>query len=193
MGEILGVALLFSVLLILAFVVVGRLLSAAREWVVSRTGNWVIFFTFIGVVHHELSHLLLALLTGAKVQSVVLFRLKAKDGNVGEVKFIPRGWNIAQSMQVVLASVAPMLMGLISLLILIFKVNPIVSDGWQVFMWYVEFAIFLNMSLSKQDVRNILTRLGWLLIVLTLMFICLFLLADITTFRELFSVIKKGS
>lgn len=163
-------AICLSVFLIACFMVIGRLLSAFRNWVIDKTGSWVIFVTFIGVVHHELAHFLLALLSGAKIQSVVLFRLKPKDGNIGEVKFSPRGWNVAQSMQVVLTSVAPMLIGFINLYILFTVVNPLVTGWWQAVLFYVEFSIFLNMSLSKQDVKNILTRLGWLLIVLIVLF-----------------------
>lgn len=167
MDSTLAVAFCLSSALILAFMLIGRLLSAFRSWVITKTGAWVIWVTFIGVIHHELAHFLLALLTGAKIQSVVLFRLKAKDGNIGEVSFTPRGWNVAQSMQVVLSSVAPMLLGFISLLILFVVVNPIVTGVWQIVLYYVEFSILLNMSLSKQDVKNILTRIGWLMLVLT--------------------------
>lgn len=167
MDSTLAVAFCLSSALILAFMLIGRLLSSFRSWVITKTGAWVIWVTFIGVIHHELAHFLLALLTGAKIQSVVLFRLKAKDGNIGEVSFTPRGWNVAQSMQVVLSSVAPMLLGFISLLVLFVVVNPIVTGIWQIVLYYVEFSILLNMSLSKQDVKNILTRIGWLMIVLT--------------------------
>lgn len=174
MEQIFLISLCCSVVLILAFMLVGRLLSGIRNWMINKTGSWIIYITMLGVVHHELSHFIMALLSGAKVQSVVLFRTKPKDGNIGEVTFTPRGWNVVQSIQVVLTSVAPMLFGFFSLYLLVAKVNPIVTGSVQALFYYLEFSIFLNMSLSKQDFKNILTRLGWLIIVLTLLFMLIF-------------------
>ena len=45
--------------------------------------------TFVGTIHHELSHALYALITGAKVTNVEVF--KPKDDRLGCVEFIPRG------------------------------------------------------------------------------------------------------
>lgn len=72
--------------------------------------------TFIGVIHHELSHALFALLTGAKITSIHLFRPDEKTGTLGSVSYATRGPLILRSFQSTLASMAPIICGTISVL-----------------------------------------------------------------------------
>ena len=122
----------------------------------------------------QLSHLLLAFLTGAKIESVVLFRVKPKNGNIGEVTFKPRGSKWMQALQVVLSSVAPMLLGLWSLWVLVSVLMPKSTGLYLGVYGYLAFSIFMNMALSKQDIKNIFSKFGWLLLVLFIMFFIVF-------------------
>lgn len=63
--------------------------------------------TFIGVFHHELSHALLATVTGAKVTKIVFFH---PDGDrLGYVEYVTRGNIIMRSIQQALASITGIL------------------------------------------------------------------------------------
>lgn len=159
---------------ILGCCLLGKLLDSIIRAVISHTGNWLINLTFIGVFHHELSHALLALLTGAKINSITLFRLSHKDGKLGEVKFTPRGLGITQAFQVVLTSIAPMLMGTLSLWLLLLHAIPSAVESKSVIpatvLGYLAFSIFIHMSLSSQDIKNILRKIIYLLIFLFIVF-----------------------
>ena len=61
--------------------------------------------TFVGTIHHELSHALYALITGAKVTNVEVF--KPKDDRLGCVEFIPRGNWFTKALQMTLSGIAP--------------------------------------------------------------------------------------
>lgn len=71
---------------------------------------------FLGVLHHELSHALLVVLTGGKLKKVCLFKLNTKDGRLGYVEYIGRGWKIYQVIQRGLVAIAPILVGTFTLL-----------------------------------------------------------------------------
>lgn len=167
-------SLICSVAIIFVFVAVGFILSGLRNATIEKTGQWLIWLTFVGVIHHELSHLLLAFLTGAKIESVVLFRVKPKNGNIGEVTFRPRGSKWVQALQVVLSSVAPMLLGFWSIWVLTMVLMPNAVGIHMGVYAYLTFSIFMNMALSKQDIKNIFSKFGWLLLVLFIMFFIVF-------------------
>ena len=71
------------------------------------------YFTFIGVIHHELSHAAAAILTGAKVLSINLF--KPTGNTLGNVVFVARGNKIIQSIQLCFTAVAPVFTGICTL------------------------------------------------------------------------------
>ena len=179
-GEVMGLGLdkdmlltaVFSALLfIFACCIIGKLLDTLSNLLVKAMGGWLVTFTFVGIIHHELSHALFAFLTGAKVDSIVLFRLKEKNGNLGEVKFTTRGASLLQALQIVLASAAPVLTGCVSLFLLFTLVHPTLTVWWhQLLAVYLELSIFLHMSLSKQDVRNIFSQFGYLFLILFVLF-----------------------
>lgn len=107
--------------------------------------------TFIGVIHHELSHAFVAFLTGAKVKKIELFTMFHKD-RLGSVQFVPRGPFLLQSLQVVLTSIAPMIFGLISLYYLS-NVEIGSNIGLLVFIWYLRLSILIHTTMSSQDVK----------------------------------------
>lgn len=152
----------------------GKILDAITVFLVTRSGRWLINATFLGVFHHELSHALFALLTGAKINSITLFRISHKDGKLGEVKFTPRGLGITQAVQVVLASIAPMITGALSLWGLVGFAIPWAGREhgiWaSILLSYLAFSIFMHMSLSGQDIKNIFSKFLYLFPILFIVF-----------------------
>lgn len=130
--------------------------------------NLINYVTFVGVMHHELSHALLAFLTGAKVTKIKLFRIHHKDGALGYVAYATRGNFILQSIQKVATSIAPIICGFISSYLLWLYVRPVATENiWSLrLFYYVLVSIILHMSLSKQDIK---VMKGGLLVVITLM------------------------
>lgn len=108
---------------------------------------------FIGVVHHELSHALFAVLTGAKLKKVRLFKLNTKDGRLGYVEFIPRGRKLSQLLQKGLTSIAPIIMGSCTLIFLFEFLRE--NNDFSNFRVYIILIVALHIAnhtaMSKQD------------------------------------------
>lgn len=111
------------------------------------------YLTFIGTVHHELSHAITAFCTGAKVTKIELFY--PSGPTLGRVSFIPRGNRITKSIQLTLSAIAPVILGCVTEYILI-KYVIANSNGiiLTVIIYYLIFSIFLHMTMSKQDTKN---------------------------------------
>lgn len=170
---------LVSVLMVMAAAIcLGFFFSYIRKFAATHNplgANLINYVTFIGVIHHELSHALLAFLTGAKVTEVKLFRINHKDGRLGYVSYAPRGNFIMMSIQKVFASVAPILMGFVSCGLLYMYILPIAEAsicGICIF-YYVFCSIILHMSLSKQDIQ---VMKGGILVVILLFTIVFYVL-----------------
>lgn len=170
---------LVSVLLVMAAAVaLGFFFSYIRKFAATHNplgANLINYVTFIGVVHHELSHALLAFLTGAKVTEVKLFRINHKDGRLGYVSYAPRGNFIMMSIQKVFASVAPILMGFVTCGFLYMYVLPMAEASiWGICLFYYVFlSIILHMSLSKQDIQ---VMKGGIIVVILLFTIVFYIL-----------------
>ena len=110
--------------------------------------------TFIGVIHHELSHMLLAIITGAKVKNFSLFRLSGS--NLGEVNIAQRGPFIIRKIQQSLTAVAPVICGAVSIYLLyVFQLNTLefgLNTG-NIISIIIAMHIGYHMTLSKQDVK----------------------------------------
>lgn len=114
--------------------------------------------TFIGTVHHELAHALFALITGAKIIKINLF--KVQDDTLGSVKFITRGNTLLKSIQLTMSSIAPVILGIISEYLLITKVVSNINNT--ILLWiiyYIIISILLHMTMSTQDIKNALKGL----------------------------------
>lgn len=109
--------------------------------------------TFIGVMHHELSHALFAFITGAKIIKIDLF--KPQGNTLGSVTFIPRGNKITQSIQMTSTAIAPVVMGIINSYILLFKALAICNSNFiKGIIIYVIISILIHSTLSRQDIKN---------------------------------------
>ena len=110
--------------------------------------------TFIGVIHHELSHALMALVTGAKITEANLFKPDKNSGTLGNVKYVPRGNKLVQSIQMTFSSVAPVPCGIISSMLIVKYAISKCEIYWQyIIVIYLLVSIILHMNLSKQDIK----------------------------------------
>ena len=111
------------------------------------------YLFFPGVMLHELSHAFMALITGAKVSEVKLFKKQGKS--LGHVSFSPRGSKIMISIQEVFISSAPMFFGAM-IVFASFKLMLLIPwSAWllKVLAGYVGASMFFHMTMSSQDVK----------------------------------------
>jgi len=157
-------ALANSALVFVTVIVVGYMLQQLRckfdeiccRFFGVKVGSFISNrLTFIGTVHHELSHALLAVITGAKVTKVSLIKLSGDT--LGSVDFIPRGHKIIKNIQYCLAALAPVFCGFITLICMFYNLNIKARSSlelWQlILIIYIELSIFVHMTLSKADIN----------------------------------------
>ncbi|MDO4554425.1 MAG: hypothetical protein Q4B70_04685 [Lachnospiraceae bacterium] len=167
MTEIAGIAFIRSLILFGGLFFVGfglhLLTRMMAGFLCSVFGNRAGLFivnrlTFIGTIHHELSHALFAFLTGAKVVEINL--LNFSGDSLGNVRFIPRGGRILQAVQRCAAAIAPVACGALTLFLLIQYVNPMyAASNVKWIFYYIEVSIFLHMTLSETDVKTMIKGL----------------------------------
>ena len=147
----------------IAFLLIGKLIEFLSGLIISLLaiplgptaafymGNYL---TFIGTAHHEFSHALLAVLTGARVTRISLI---PRGMQLGCVEFKTSPNPVLQAVQLVLTSAAPVICGTASLFLMHNHLLAYCREGWQAAVyWYAFISIFIHMSLSSQDIRNIL-------------------------------------
>ena len=126
-------------------------------------------FTFPGVLMHELSHALLAMLTGARVRSIHFTRTG------GETILEPRGNRVFRDIQLSLSAVAPALMGTLAIIgayyLAMSDMKPLIKG----IGWYLLLCAFLHSDLSGQDVKVYLRGLpGLFMLIFLCQAVCLF-------------------
>lgn len=148
-------AFIFLFMLLLIGLVIHTIVNVLVNLISLVTNKYIAYFlcnivTFVGVIHHELSHVLMVFMTGAKLLDFKLFDIK--DNISGYVNFIARGPWLIQSIQYTLISTAPMYIGLLSLYLL----HNIYSLGYihKYLYHYVFISIVLHMRLSPQDLKS---------------------------------------
>ena len=187
---------LISVLIILLLgICLGFFFSFLRNFAAKHNplgANLINYITFVGVMHHELSHALLAFLSGAKVTEIKLFRIHHKDGALGYVAYAPRGNFILQSIQKVATSIAPIICGFISCSLLCLYVRPVAMENiWSICLfYYVLVSIILHMSLSKQDIKVMKGGLLVVIALMTILFYCIDL--DFVTLMQNYAFIHSS-
>ena len=114
--------------------------------------------TYIGVIHHELSHAFLAILTGAKVLKISLAKKgTVHNGQLGSVTFAPRGPKIIRNIQCTLIQLGPILLGTAQLVGIssLFLYSYVKLQSWQAFILVVLVQqIVYHMQLSKADIET---------------------------------------
>ena len=110
------------------------------------------YLTFPGVVHHELSHALLVILTGGRITELALFK---PDGNtLGHVSWQARGGLIRRSIQKTFCAIAPVVLGSVSTGAMAYYINGHMGTLplWQLcLLIYLAVSVFLHMTMSPQD------------------------------------------
>ena len=88
-------------------------------------------WTAIVVVHHELSHLLVAFLTGARIDEFRLYQFKREEGDkaLGYVNYTPRGIIILPLIQRTFIGIAPALLGSLNVCLLGWYVMRVWQNG----------------------------------------------------------------
>ena len=166
-------SLINSIIIIVAIVLIGLIMMLIQRLIIKIFASFsspefanlfINRLTFIGVVHHELSHALFAILTGAKITSIHLF--KPKDDTLGSVGYCTRGPFLLRGLQAIFASIAPVICGSISCF-LIFKYLLFVTIWKTIIFGFVFICIFIHMDLSPQDIKSAITGLPAIIIILT--------------------------
>lgn len=110
------------------------------------------YFLFPGVIIHELSHAFFALITGAKITELALF--KPENGSLGHVSIIARGNAFTKALQRSVSACAPVVVGSILLSLLFFKAVPTLSTvGQWVTVIYLMVSILFHMNMSTADLK----------------------------------------
>lgn len=125
-----------------------------------------VWATYPGVVYHELSHALFALLSGAKVSEIHLFpesKTKMVQGKatktrtLGYVKYCPQGSVRKRAFQSAVSAIAPSVMGTVGILLLIYFAGSHFSEipvwGW-ILWFYAVICVGLHSAMSKTDIEN---------------------------------------
>lgn len=111
------------------------------------------YITFIGVIHHEVSHILFAVVTGAKVRNVKLFKVVSQTNSLGSVSIITKGPRILRDLQSGLVAIAPMITGIISIYIGLRSLTGKTSLVEEISILYIVLSIFIHMMLSDADIK----------------------------------------
>ncbi len=108
---------------------------------------------FPGVMIHELAHAFLAIITGAEITEVALF--KVEDGSLGHVNFKNRGNAVVVALQNIFISSAPMFVGAAVVIGcgLWLSVLPAGYIWLKVLIWYLMISMFFHMTMSGADIK----------------------------------------
>lgn len=114
--------------------------------------------TFIGTIHHELSHAIFALLTGAKIVSAKLFTINKYK--LGSVTYRLRGNILSKAIQQTIVSMAPLLTALPTSYML-YKYGYKATDSrmLHIIIIYIIASIILQSSMSDKDIRVLKEKL----------------------------------
>lgn len=136
------------------------------------------YVMFVGVIFHELSHALLAFLTGAKVTKICLYKLSHRDGRLGCVYYTPRGPVVLRAVQNCLSAMAPAICGIGFTLAALhaYKLGYI-DDRYNILFYYIVTSIFFHARLSSVDMKAMLKGLPICYVIIALLF--MFLKIDI--------------
>lgn len=108
--------------------------------------------TFIGVVHHEISHALIAKISGAKVTGINLYKVDLSRGTLGSIGFRARGPKLLKDIQRSLTAMAPIITAPITMYFMYHYGVVGCENIWILsFMYYSMLSIALHMTLSKED------------------------------------------
>jgi len=155
-------ALIFEIVLFLSVPIIGIIINSIVvggirriiSKVIGRKAEFVFsnYILFFGVVIHELAHALFALITGAKIEQIALFR--PQGDSLGYVSYRPRGNTFAKAIQNSLSACAPVIIGIVILSLLVYSIFPIIAATWQwILVIYIFISVLFHMNMSKVDLK----------------------------------------
>ncbi len=154
-------ALISTLLILIAVLAVGWFIRLVSEFTTSILASFIgpkpafifrNYITYIGTIHHEFAHAIVAVITGGKVTKINLF---PKGQTLGSVEFLTRGPHILKGIQLSLTAIAPILCGGLTLRLMQLLVLPNCTEVWHhVLYCYVAISIFFHMTLSGKDMEN---------------------------------------
>lgn len=155
-------AVISTILVLLVIPVAGYVILLARKGILYLLGLvfdgetvWLIAnrLTFPGVIHHECAHALFVVVIGAKIQDIELFH--PQNDRLGSVSWYPTSiFPGAQSIQCVLVSAAPVILGILDFCLLYVMLLPRCIYVWQtILVGYLMLSIFFHATMSSQDIR----------------------------------------
>jgi len=157
-------AVIFAVLIPFGIMIAGYLIGLLGEaiallaslfvdpWLVLNIINSLFF---PGVMIHEMSHAFFAIITGAYVKEIALFKRDPETNSLGHVIFYARGNYVIRALQNVFISSAPMYIGAVvtyGAFTAAFGL-PYLPTGLRVFAGYIGCAMFYHMTMSPADVK----------------------------------------
>ena len=160
-GALAGVSAILTILVIILPVVVGMLLSGLKRLEIkiiavfsrSLVRFFMYYATFPGIVIHELSHLIFAIITGAEVRDVCFF--EDDDGKFGHVTTHSRGPWFIVAIQYTLIAIAPVVVGLtLGILSLRYIFAEQLSLGMNIGLWYLVVCLINHSTMSKSDIEG---------------------------------------
>ena len=184
MTERLLTAAISTLIIILVVPIVGLLVEFITEEITKglakslgvSTALFIMnYLTFLGTVHHECSHALYALITGAKVEKIDLF--KPEGNRLGCVQLTPRGIWLTKALQLTFSAIAPTVQGFISINLLVY-LFLFVSPIWlKILIGYLMFSIFIHMNMSGADMKAAVKGLP--IVAILVYIICFFTKIDL--------------
>ena len=160
-GALAGVSAVLTILVIIVPVGIGMLLSSLKRLEIKMIAvfshSLVRFFmhyvTFPGIVIHELSHFIFAVITGAEVRDISFF--EDDDGRLGHVTTRARGPWFIVAVQYTLIAIAPVIVGLtLGFLLLRYIFAEQHSLGMNIGLWYLIICLINHSTMSKSDIEG---------------------------------------
>ncbi|EKP89137.1 hypothetical protein AWRIB129_834 [Oenococcus oeni DSM 20252 = AWRIB129] len=175
---------------------ISYLINRAGSEIISRFGTgFYLFISSIGVIVHELSHLLLALFFGHHIENFHLLQVP-KNGQVGFVTHSSNPKNLWQAFGNLLIGFAPMIGNSLAIYYLTLWLQPEifsfrVTFNWSLLVWFlISFSLALGIGLSHEDFQNSLQGL-WPALLILLILAFLFEIINKISINQLLSFSEK--
>ena len=172
------ISLVLAVTTMLAAIIVGMLIQNLNNFLMRKSSKAAFVLNrvmFLGTMHHELSHALFAILTGAKVLKIKCFTLFDKE-RLGYVNFAYSGGKLKQALQGSFIACAPVLTGFLTVPLFanlaIMSIAQQISPVWAPICLYIAISILCHMRMSRADLKIYLKGSLVTLPLLTLMILC---------------------
>ena len=170
-GAIAGISAILTVLAILGPVIVGLVLYGLERLQIKFIGKinrqfayfFVNYLTFPGTFVHEMSHLCLAVITGADVREICMF--ESDNGRLGHISYRNRGPWFIKAIQETLISVAPTvigtLLGYVFLKMIFLGAYPLWAN---IVLGYLVISLVNHATMSDSDLKGYFSGV-WIFIV----------------------------